>query len=84
MHQPPRIRKPKLLRSNPLRLSLIRGGVDPAGVLVDDEDVYVGYRRRDLTKIVEVENDDNLPDRILTRLEQARELAMSKYREVWG
>ena len=88
MHQPhqPWIKKPKLLRSNPLRLSLIRGGVDPACVSVDDEDVYIGYRRPDLVKVPYQPKDDDepLPEDIQWRLFLARQMAMMKYRETRG
>jgi hypothetical protein len=43
----------------------------------NEVDVYVGYRHPRL-----VDNDD-LDDRVLDRLRQAREKAMEKYREHW-
>jgi hypothetical protein len=78
----PWIKKPKLLRSNPHRLSLIRGGVDPACVLVDDEDIYVGYRRPQLVREVDWSDPDTpLPEHIVNRLALAREMALKAYRE---
>jgi len=86
-HQP-WIKKPKLLRSNPLRKSLILGGVDPADVEINDEDVYVGYRRPGLVKSQKIYNPDNdneeLPEDIKWKLFLARQAALAKYREVYG
>ena len=81
----PWIKKPKLLRSNPLRKSLILGGSNPANV-VEDEDVYVGYRRLELAKVpYQAEDDDEpLPEDIQWRLFLARQMAMMKYRETRG
>jgi hypothetical protein len=85
-HQPPRIKKPKLLRSNPLRKSLIISGVDPSDLDgIDDEDVYVSYRRPELVKNNKVYGpDEELPDHIKWKLFLARQLAMAKYREIHG
>jgi hypothetical protein len=80
-----RIKKPKLLRSNPFRKSLILGGLDPSSIEIDDEDVYVAYRRPELVKHQKVYNpDEELPKNIQWRLFLARQLAMAKYREVNG
>jgi hypothetical protein len=78
----PRIPKPKLLRSNPLRKSLILGGSDPADV-IDDEDISTGYRRRDLDKSKTVKPADDLSDYVLVRLAVARAKAMEAYRTKW-
>ena len=78
----PRIPKPKLLRSNPLRKSLILGGSDPADV-IDDEDIATGYRRRDLDKSKTIEPADDLSDYVLVRLAVARAKAMEAYRTKW-
>jgi hypothetical protein len=78
----PRIPKPKLLRSNPLRKSLILGGSDPADV-IDDEDVAPGYRRRDLDRSKTFEPVDDLSDYVLVRLAVARAKAMEAYRTKW-
>ena len=73
-----RIPKPKLLRSNPLRKSLIIGGEDPANV-IDDEDLITGYRRRDLDKSKTIQPDADLSDYVKFRLWLARQLAMRAY-----
>ena len=75
-----RIPKPKLLRSNPLRKSLIIGGEDPANV-IDDEDLITGYRRRDLDKSKTIQPEDDLSDYVLVRLAVARAKAMAAYRK---
>jgi hypothetical protein len=79
------IKKPKLLRSNPLRFSLIRlQGVDPTLIEVDDEALCCAYRR---AKIVHDQpNDDNeeLSDYVSTRLQLARYFAIKKYQEKWA
>ena len=79
-HLPLRIPKPKLLRSNPLRKSLIIGGSDPADV-IDDEDLITGYRRRDLDKSKTIQLEDDLSDYVLVRLALARAKAMEVYRK---
>ena len=85
-HQPPRIKKPKLLRSNPLRKSLILSGVDPSDIDgITDEDVYVSYRRPDLVKNTKVYGlDEELPEHIKWKLFLIRQAALLKYREVNG
>lgn len=77
----PRIPKPKLLRSNPLRKSLIISGSDPADV-IDDEDLHIGYRRYETPKFRPAfDDDDELPEHIIKRLAQIREKSLQKYRE---
>jgi hypothetical protein len=79
-----KIKKPKLLRSNPLRKSLLLEGND-FGFLIDDEDIHVGYRRSEVVKDVKVQDaDDDLPDDIKWKLFLIRQLALIKYQEVWG
>jgi len=82
LHQPqlPRIPKQKLLRSNPLRKSLILGGSDPVNV-IDDEDLITTYRRRDLDKSDKLQPDADLSDYVLVRLAVARAKAMATYRK---
>jgi hypothetical protein len=79
-------RKPKLLRSNPHRLTaIVINGENPSDVVVDDEDVYVAYRRRDIEKDLTVyKPDDALPNDIEWKLFLARQVALIKYREVHG
>lgn len=79
-HLPLRIPKQKLLRSNPLRKSLILGGSDPSST-IDDEDLITTYRRRDLDKSDKIQPDDDLSDYVLVRLAVARAKAMAAYRE---
>ena len=81
-----KIKKPKLLRSNPLRYSLIRlEGRDPQDVQIDDEDIYVSYRRPEIVKDVKIyEPDEELPPDITQRLALARARAMARYHEIHG
>ena len=81
--QKPTIKKPKLLRSNPYRLIAIRTwGLDPNQVLVSDEDILVNSRRI-ILRIETSLHDEELTDYVKLRLFLARELAMSKYREIY-
>jgi hypothetical protein len=78
------IKKPKLLRSNPYRLSAIRTlGLDPNNVLIGDEDILVNSRRIILKIETSLTNDEELTDYVKLRLFLAREMAMSKYREIY-
>jgi hypothetical protein len=78
------IKKPKLLRSNPYRLTAIRfWGLDPNQVLIDDEDILVNSRRIILKIQTSLDDDEELTDYIKFRLHLAREMAMSKYREIY-
>ena len=82
VQQKPTIRKPKLLRSNPYRLIAIKTwGLDPNKVLIEDEDILVNSRRIILK--IETSLDEELDDYIKLRLLLAREIAMSKYREIY-
>ena len=82
-----RIPKPKLLRSNPLRKSLILGGNDPSNT-IDDEDIAPLYRRRYLDKSKTLrplfEPEEELSDYVKFRLFLARNLALMKLQEVRG
>ena len=84
LHPAPRIRKPKLLRSNPLRLGLISQGTRPSDIGFDDEDIIVSTRRSTIVEPAPLGPDDELSDYVLARLQLAREMAMLKYREKWG
>ena len=78
------IKKPKLLRSNPYRLIAIRTwGLDQNLVLVSDEDILVNSRRIILKIETSLHDDEELSDYIQLRLFLAREMAMSKYREIY-
>lgn len=82
MPSPPlkaKIKKPKLLRSNPTRLSLLNTG-NPIGYYLDDEDMLSGYRYPKKKFVFEKE----INDYIKLRLFLARELALKKYKEKWG
>ena len=82
---PPAIKKPKLLRSNPLRFSLIRlRGVDPTLLTVDDEALCCAYRRVKIVQDQPDQDDDELSDHVSIRLQLARYLAIKRYQEVWG
>jgi hypothetical protein len=82
-----KIKKPKLLRSNPSRLSYLING-NTFGYLIDDEDILSGYRidtriRRPIEES-KLDNDDDLSDYVKFRLWLARQLALRKYNEKWG
>ena len=80
----PTIKKLKLLRSNPYRLIAIRTwGLDPNNVLIGDEDILVNSRRIILKIQTSLTNDEELTDYVKVRLFLARQLAMSKYREIY-
>ena len=76
-----KVPKLKLFRSNPHRYHKIYVE-DNDEVTVDDEDLMSPYRRGDLFKIVEVEED--LPDRILDKLAAARKRAVELHKQKWG
>jgi hypothetical protein len=77
-----KIKKPKLLRSNPYRFVAIRTwGLDPDQVLVDDDYVLVNSRRIILKIEKSLDDDGELDDYIKLRLFMAREMAMSAYRK---
>lgn len=80
-----RIKKPKLLRSNPLRKSLILSGIDPSDLDgINDEDVYVGYRRIGLVKDQKIYlPNDELPKDIKWKLFLIRQAALIKARQHW-
>jgi hypothetical protein len=78
------IKKPKLLRSNPYRLIAIRTwGLDPNQVLVSDEDILVNSRRIILKIETSLNDNEELTDYVKLRLFLAREIAMSKYKEIY-
>jgi len=83
---PLRIKKPKLLRSNPLRKSLILSGVDPTDIDgIDDEDIYVSYRRPDLVKNEKIYSpNEELPEHIRWKLFLIRQAALIKARQHWA
>ena len=80
-----RIKRPKLLRSNPLRKSLILSGIDPSDLDgIDDTDIYVGYRRIGLVKDQKIyQPADELPKDIKWKLFLIRQVALIKARQHW-
>jgi hypothetical protein len=76
------IRKAKLLRSNPLRKSLLLEHND-LGFLIDDESVYIGYRRPEIVKD-NIDDDIDLSEEIRWKLFLARQLALMRYKEIHG
>jgi hypothetical protein len=80
----PKIKKPKLLRSNPLRKSLIISGRDPNST-IDDEDLITSHRRQfRFNALWEELNEMELSDEIKFRLFLARVKALQKYDEIYG
>jgi hypothetical protein len=64
---------------------LIISGVNPSDLDgIDDEGIYVSYRRPELVKNKYYEPDDDLPEDIQWKLFLARQVAMMKYRELHG
>lgn len=81
-HAAPRIpRKPKLLRSNPHRLTAIRfQDVDPLDA-PDDEYLCSAVSR---PRVVHDPETDDVSDLVKTRLFIARMRALQRYRENWS
>lgn len=80
----PAIKKPKLLRSNPHRLTAIRfQDVDPKDA-PDDEYLCSSMIRR--PKLVHSKDQDDVPisDYAKTRLLLARHFALKRHRERWA
>ena len=50
----------------------------------DDLDIHVGYRRPELAYEAAPLEIDHIPNRVLKRLKQARQLAVKRHRELWG
>lgn len=85
----PRIPKPKLFRSNPYRVAYYNFNIDDNDdLLIQDEDIYIGYRRQDLEKIktksIEDDLDDIITEEIRWKLFLARTAAMIRYRQLHG
>jgi hypothetical protein len=51
---------------------------------INDEDVYVFYRKSGLIKYKVQDDKEDLPDHIMERLAQARAKAMEAYRSKWA
>jgi hypothetical protein len=58
-------------------------GLDPNNVLIGDEDILVNSRRIILKIQTSLINDEELTDYVKVRLFLSREMAMSKYREIY-
>lgn len=56
---------------------------DDSGLLIDDEDIYVGYRRPEVRFDKKLIEDDELSDYVIERLRIARERAMEAYRATY-
>lgn len=82
---PPKVslpKKPKLLRSNPLRFTLIRlNGLDPKDVDFDDEALCTKKHRPKLVK--NPDTTDDVSDYVKIRLMIARVKALQKYQEIY-
>ena len=77
----PRIKKPKLLRSNTLRYYLINyHGWHPTDLLIEDEDIILNNRR---LRIIDLKIVDKLSEYVKLRLWLARQLALLKFDEKW-
>jgi hypothetical protein len=61
---------------------LILNGDDPEGI--NDEEIYIGYRRPELVNDTSYSEEDELPEYVRWRLFLARQLALLKYREIHG
>ena len=75
-------KKPKLLRSNPLRFTLIRlNDVDPIDIEFDDEALCTRYSRPKL--VDNPDTDDDISSHARIRLAIARVKALQKYKEIY-
>lgn len=74
-------KKPKLLRSNPLRFALIRlNDIDPIDVEFDDETLCTRYAR---PKLVDNPEIDDISAHARIRLAIARVKALQKHKEIY-
>jgi len=84
LQQKLKIKKSKLLRSNPYRISAIKlQGLSSTEVLIEDEDILVNSRRIVLRVENSLHEDEEVSDYVRLRLILARETAMLKYREIY-
>lgn len=80
----PKLKRPKLLRSNPLRYTLIHlKGKDPAKVAFDDDSIIVNGIRT-VRLVDEISEDSRLSYYVKLRLFMARQLALRVWQEKWG
>ena len=61
---------------------MILNGDDPEGI--NDEEIYIGYRRPELVKDTTYTEEDELPEYVRWRLFLARQLAIMKYQQIHG
>lgn len=81
LQEKPRIKKPKLLRSNTIRYYLINyQGWNPSELLIEDEDIILNNRR---LRIIDLKIVDKLSEYVKLRLWLARQLALLKFDEKW-
>lgn len=76
--QKPLIKKPKALRSNPTRYILLNIEDNDDGYFIDDESIYVGYRKPEVVKKDLADDDNDLSEHVKFRLFLARQLALMK------
>lgn len=74
-----KIKKPKLLRSNPFRKSSLINGIHTE---IDDEDVYVNNNRLQVTR--DDDQDEDLSDDVKWKLFLARQAAVLLAMQKWG
>lgn len=74
------VRVKKIVKSKVVRYIPLRAD-ESDDILVQEDDLATGYRRRDLTKL---ENPDDISEKVRWRLFLARQLALLKYKEVHG
>ena len=73
-------KKPKLLRSNPLRFTLIRlNGLNPIDIEFDDEALISRTKRLELVHDL----DEDISAHARVRLAIARVKALQKYKEIY-
>ena len=73
----PKIQKPKIFVGHPHKIF----ATDWDGDFLEVDDVITSYRRRDLNKI---EHEDGISDSVRWRLFLARQLALLKYKQIYG
>ena len=74
----PKLRKPKLLRSNPHRKLSLVNGIDTE---VDDEDLCVS---RSYPRLKDEDGEDDIGDDVRWKLFLARQLALLMHQQKWG
>ncbi len=83
---PPKVpvpKKPKLLRSNPLRKSLIVNGRDPNNTIDDEDLMPVYYRRHRFDDLRDEIDDMEISDEVRIRLMLIRLKTLQKHKELY-